>query len=241
MFGDGSTKGRSQPVACSSRSSPATPSTRRASAGSPSTSARQATISPSVSACRTGIGLEPDEGAVLARLPAPLEARQVAAERVGTVEDEHADPGARARADGEHGGPDEGVVARADVLQVDDEQVEAGEVLGARGQLLEALAVEAADRGAERVARVRHADHVLRLAAVAVLGPEDEVDLHAQRVEDVARVHETAIDGGGVRQEADAQGAQLGAERGVGGEAIESGAHVGRGERQKNRKIRKEE
>ena len=53
------------------------------------------------------------------------------------------------------------------------------EILGARAEIGEVLAVEAADGGAVRVTRVGDADHVLRLAAVAVLGAEDDLEAHA--------------------------------------------------------------
>ena len=81
-------------------------------------------------------------------------------------------------------------------------------------------------RRAERVARVGDANHVLRLAAVSVLGPEHERDAHPQRVEDRANVHEPPVDRRRVRQEPDAGAAQLGAELRMRRESIESRAHA---------------
>src|SRR5947199_44732 len=70
-----------------------------------------------------------------------------------------------------------GVEARADVLDVEDEGVEAGELLRLR---LARLAVEAVDRqAADRIARV--ADLLVRHAADAVLGAEERDERHPRR------------------------------------------------------------
>ena len=50
------------------------------------------------------------------------------------------------------------------------------EVVRARREVFERVSVEAPDAACRRVARVGDADHVLRLAAVSVLGPEHERD-----------------------------------------------------------------
>jgi len=58
----------------------------------------------------------------------------VAAERIGTIEHDHADARPRALPHGQRQRPHEGVVAGPDVLEVDDEGVEPGQCLrvGAR-------------------------------------------------------------------------------------------------------------
>ena len=99
---------------------------------------------------------------------------------------------------------DERVDARADVLEVDDERVEALEHLGGR---LARLAVERVDGDLPPAVRgVRRLDHVvLQVRMEPVLRPEDGAKRHAVRAshpfDDVA---ETVIDGGGIGHHADA-------------------------------------
>ena len=112
-------------------------------------------------------------------------------------------------------------------MQIDEEQIDLGQVFGARRQVVERRAVQAPDGRAERVAGVGDADHVLSFAAVAVLGAEDDGDADAERVQDVARVHHSPVQRRGMRQEAHARPAQLGPEHRVGGEPVQASAHPG--------------
>ena len=129
---------------------------------------------------------------------------RVAADRVRPVEDDHALPLPRAGLHHVEHRVDERVVARADVLHVEDHRVDAGEHLrgGDAG-----LAVEAVDRQPRlAVARVAHLDEVLRVGGDAVLGPEEGRELHAAPGREGDRgVLEVRRDRGGVDDEADAE------------------------------------
>ena len=112
-------------------------------------------------------------------------------------------------------------------MQIDDEEVDLGEVVGAGREVVERISVEAADGRAVRVARIGHADHVLRLPAVSMLGPEHERDTYPERVEDRASMDEAPVDGRRMRQVASTRAppASLGAELRMRRESIESRAH----------------
>jgi len=96
-----------------------------------------------------------------------------AAQRVRPVEHDDGDARARRGAERQRHRPDVRVVAAADVLEIDDEDVQAFEIGGRRRQRFERLTVQAGHRDAgARIAVIVDADHVLRLAAHAVLGSE---------------------------------------------------------------------
>ena len=131
----------------------------------------------------------PDEA-----LEARLERRALhahPADRIGPVGDDHglAGPGHGPQAVGHR--VDEGVDARADVLQVDDQHVDEAQHLGRR---FARLAVEREDRDvAPRVLVVRRLDHVvLQVRPIPVLRAEDgregEVGRDAQPLGDVLKV-----------------------------------------------------
>jgi hypothetical protein len=133
-----------------------------------------------------------------------------AADGVRAIEDDDLDAGLGARLHHVEERPDVGVVARADVLDVVDHGVDAGEHLGARVQRRLAGAVERVHRQpGHRVARLADADHVLGVAADAVLGAKqaDELDAVA-RVEEVDDVAELDVDGRRVDEERDALAAK---------------------------------
>ena len=116
-----------------------------------------------------------------------------AAERVRAVadDDRHARAGARAQRERER--PGERVVARADVLQVDDERVEAAERRPGRRA---PRAVEAHDREpGGRVARRAHRGVVLRGTPEPVLRREQAHEPHAREIREQRRgVGEPRID-----------------------------------------------
>jgi hypothetical protein len=116
-----------------------------------------------------------------------------AAQRIRPVEHDDRDAGPRRRAQRQRHRPDVGVVAAADVLQIDDQHVDALQLGGRRRQRLERLAVQAGDGNSRaRVAPVRDADHVLRLAAHTVLGSEQTHGPHAGGDEAIDDVDEIA-------------------------------------------------
>jgi hypothetical protein len=94
------------------------------------------------------------------------------------------------------------VDARADVLQIDDERVEAGQHLCRR---LARLAVERVDRNLPpRVACVVGLDHVLlHVRSESVLRTEDRPDRDAAPLGTIDRVLEFRVDGRRVDDEAD--------------------------------------
>ena len=117
---------------------------------------------------------------------------------------------------------DEGVDAAAEILQVDEQDVEAVHHRGGRPAH---FAVQAEDRNAVlRVAEVRRFDHVVLLvAAQAVLraegGGQFEVGQGGQRVE---RVGEVGGDRGGMGEQGDAAAGERRAQGGVGEQAVDA-------------------
>jgi hypothetical protein len=77
-----------------------------------------------------GDGLEADKGEEARLLGGALDGGRVAPDGIWPVEDNDVDPCAGGGAEGEEGRPDEGVIARAHVGEVDEEEVDGGEVLG---------------------------------------------------------------------------------------------------------------
>ena len=149
-----------------------------------------------------------------------------AAERVRAVEDDDAHALVAARARDQHRRPDERVVASADVLHVDDDDVEAVEVGALRRQIREALAVQADDAGAVLgVGGVADADHVLRVAGPAVLGAEEHLGNDAELDEHVGHVDHALRDGRGMGEETDPRFGEASDEVGLLDEEIEAGLH----------------
>ena len=98
--------------------------------------------------------------------------------------------------------PDVRVVAAADVLQIDDQQIDARPARPPSASAIRSLAVEAGDRNAgARVALVVDADHVLRLAAHAVLGPEQPRRPHARLDQPIDDVDQIGGDAGRVAEQ----------------------------------------
>src|SRR5206468_10466426 len=131
-----------------------------------------------------GDGIEAHERAVSGPDQVPLE--RLAAERVRPIEDDDLLAGRGAGLEGEGRRPLEGVNARPDVLEIDEQQVYAREHLR-RGRA--GLRVEAVDRDAELgIDAVSRLDHVvLLLAGEAVLRAEEgEQAVAAETVDDVA-------------------------------------------------------
>ena len=99
---------------------------------------------------------------------------------------------ARSRLHRQHHRPDVRVVAAADVLEIDDQHVDPRQIRRRRRQRLERLAVEADDRDPRAaIVVVVDADHVLRLAAHAVLGPVEPHRPHPdfnEAIDDVGQV-----------------------------------------------------
>ena len=121
--------------------------------------------------------LEANEGAKGRILHAPLDGTAILAKWIGTVERKNADSAPRARTEGQHSGPHERVVASADILQIDEQHVELGQVSGVRREVFDVLTVEATNGDAANVFCIGDADHVLRFASVTVLGAKDDAGL----------------------------------------------------------------
>ena len=121
----------------------------------------------------------------------------------GAVEHHEAHPGLGRRLHAEHHGGLVGVPARAHVLDVEHQGVEAGERLRRRAQRGLGRAVQRVDGHAgARVALPAHRRHVLRVAPHAVLGAEQRGQLDPGRgVEEVGGVLEARGDRGGVADE----------------------------------------
>jgi hypothetical protein len=114
---------------------------------------------------------QPDERVVARRDPRSFDVN--AADRVRPVEHDERFLRRGARAHREHHRPHEGVIAAADVLDVEHHDVDGVEHRGRRRERRRGVAVERMHRQPRRgvFARV-DADHVLRVAAHAVLGTE---------------------------------------------------------------------
>ena len=162
------------------------------------------------------------------RFPSRLKARAFdggAADRIGPIanEDLHAVPRGGAQAVGHR--IDIGVDARADVLQVDDERLDAAQHVGGR---LPRLAVQGIDRHASpRVVAVRRFHHVvLHVGAETVLRAENRRKCDAFRGHGpVDDMDEAAIDRRMVTDDADSGTYQtIGGEENVGTEA-DGGGH----------------
>ena len=197
MFGDGITQGspvstkfiaRRQPrIGTTVRSQSIGRANRAPPHGIPAR--RRRAISPIVMPWRTGTAPSPTNDSQPGRRCRPRSPRP----RAGSADRARRPPRRRGRRlQRQHHRPDVRVVAAADVLQVDDQHVDAAEIGGRRRQRLERLAVEADDRDAgAAIVLVVDADHVLRLAAHAVLGPEEarrpDADLD-QPIDDVGQI-----------------------------------------------------
>ena len=153
---------------------------------------------------RTASGCRPTKDSVLRVEHVAVD--DVAPDRVGAVEHDQALAVARAGLHRVQHRVDERVVARADVLHVEDERVDAGQHLRRRHAR---LAVEAVHGQAGRaVARVADLDQVLRVGGDPVLGAEERAQLHAApAVERDRGVHEVARDRGRVDDQARPQAA----------------------------------
>jgi hypothetical protein len=120
---------------------------------------------------------------------------------------------------------DEGVDAAAQILQVDQQDVERPHHLAGRSAV---LAVEAEHRHAmDRIGEIRALDHiVLLVAAHAVLGSDGGGELQIrQGGERVQRMGQVVGHRSGMGQEGDAAAGQRGAQGGVGDEAVEAELH----------------
>ncbi len=131
----------------------------------------------------------------------------VAAERIGTIEHDHADARPRALPHGKRQRPHEGVVAGPDILEVDDEGVEPGQCLRRRRA---PLAVQAPDLEArDLIAGARDRRVILGGAPEPVLGREEPREPHAAEVsEELGRVGQVARDRRLVGEQAQAPPAQ---------------------------------
>ena len=209
MLGDGITQGRPvsanvigrrQPRAATTVRSQSSGCAKRAPPhGIPAATSRA--TSPIVSPWRTGTAPSPTNDVQRFLHRAALD--RDAAERIRPVEHDDRDLRPRRRAQRQRHRPDVRVVAAADVLQIDDQHVDALQLHRRRRQRLERLAVEAGDRNARaRVAPVVDADHVLRLAAHAVLGPEQPRRPHARRDQPIDDVDQIARDAGRMAEHA---------------------------------------
>ncbi len=122
---------------------------------------------------------------------------------------------------------DEGVDAGAEVLEIDEHDVEHRHRRIGRAAH---LAIEAEDRNAEdRIIEVRRLLHVVLLvAAQAVLRPERRRQLQAgRRRQRVERMGEIARDGGRMCQKAEALSGQRAAKFGLREEPVQTEFHTG--------------
>ncbi|EAQ00548.1 hypothetical protein JNB_10254 [Janibacter sp. HTCC2649] len=154
--------------------------------------------------------------------------KSLAANGVRAVEHDHGGAGLHARLHRRVHRPDVGVEPRTDVLDVEDDRVDASSANHLR-ELRGRRAIGVIDRQAGALVDVG----VLRLAglsraAEAVLGPEDALDVDGtglvHLVDDRAQVHQ---DAGGVRDDADLASGQDGPVRGGGD--IRTGRHLALG------------
>ncbi len=145
----------------------------------PPRSASSSTSSARVRPWRTGSSKGADER--LEALAPEVALDHLAAERVRPVQQPDLAAGAARRPRRPDGAGGVGVVARADVLQIDQQQVEPREQLGLRPQRPLAVAIEGVDRDAgPRIPASRRRDHVLLDAVVAVLGGQQQRRRHRQ-------------------------------------------------------------
>ena len=129
----------------------------------------------------------------------------LAADGIGPVEHDEAQLVPGRRLHGEAHGGEVGVVAAADVLDVEDQRVEAFELLLAGREGCEVLAVERMRRNAgARVAGVGDLLEILQVAAHAVLGAEERRQ-RPRLVQHVGEVAQVGRDAGGIEDGADAQ------------------------------------
>jgi hypothetical protein len=172
-----------------------------------------------------GDGLEPHEGEKLRVLLVPFDGVHGATDRVRPVEHDHPLFQARAGPESEDGRPHEGVVASANVLKIDHQEIDVREVFVARATRGERLAVETAHRDAPPIAGVGDADHVLRFAAVSVLRAEDDARLCADADQNFDSVHELPGDRRRVGKKRELRSANVLGDFDVRGQSVESGVH----------------
>ena len=158
--------------------------------------------SPIVMPCRIGIGNCPTNElhAVCRRRTLDL----VAANRVGTIADNHRQSAARRGTQAVRHRVDVGVDPRPDILEIDDEHVEPREHVGRR---LTRVAVEREHRHlAQAVLAVRGLDHVvLQVRAEAMLRPEERRQRDVRiRMQPIGGVRQAAVDRGRVADQTDA-------------------------------------
>ena len=181
-FGDGMTHGSPVSSKYIERRQPSSGTTSRR-APMPKASLKRRASSPIVMPCRIGIGNCPTNElhAVCSHAPSTC----IAANRVGTIADHHRQSAARRGAHAVGHRVDVGVDPRPDILQIDDEHVEAREHVGRR---LARVAVEREHRHPPpAVLAVRGLDHVvLQIRAEAVLRPEErrQRDVRIRRAAD---------------------------------------------------------
>ena len=174
-----------------------------------------------------GHWLESDERQKASILQASLHARRRLPKGVWTVKDDDGDTPRPSRAAGQESGPNEGVIATADILEVDEEQLDAVQVRGTRCEALESGAVEGPHGNAARALVVADADHVLRLAAKAMLGAEKHHGLNLASKQARKNGGEFAAYAGRVRKKCDPRRPQPREHRPVIEKAIEARFHAG--------------
>ena len=158
----------------------------------PKCSLKSFASSPIVIPCRIGMGYCPTNDSKPANEHRTFDL--AAADRVGAIADDGLDAVLAAGPQAVGHRIDVGVNARADVLEVDDEDVEAGEHLAGR---FPGFAVERVDGHMPHVvAGVGRFDHVLlEVGAEAVLRPEDGREARvAAGADAVGSVHQAVID-----------------------------------------------
>src|SRR6186713_3070543 len=203
MLGLGITNGRPQACAVRWRSQPTTGTTESEPplpSGLPSRSKKYARISPSVSAWRMGSGSSPTNERNPSRCGAPSSVRGSPEMGFGR---------SRTSVCSEQRRPDVRVVAGAHVREIDDEQIDLGELLARRYELFAGLSVEA-DDAERRFGDLAAFDGLfrLRVGIESVLGREHEANVSAELTEHGERVATAAVHRGGVSQHAHARFAQ---------------------------------
>ena len=170
-----------------------------------------------------GERLESDERQEAFALRRALERSRVAGNRIRAIEDDGVNARVARRARRKQRRPDVRVVSRAHVREVDDQEVDLREVLAFRHEVLARLAVEAHD-SESRFGDLARFDRFLglRVGFEPVFRSENEADVRAELGEHRERVAASSIDGGSVREHADARFTQPPRQRAGGGE-IESG------------------
>ena len=122
--------------------------------------------------------MEPTKALKTVAEPGPL--HSLSADRIGSIEDDESKSRLGRGLHAEHHRRLVRVIARANVLDIEDDCVKTAKLLGSRAERVRGVAVERVDRhSGPRIALVPHRGHVLRITADPVLRREQGCQLRA--------------------------------------------------------------